>query len=511
MKLWMRLTLLIVLLTMLPALPAVWITRQLIEQSLSLGLNPQVDGALEAGVRRAREQLADQRRVLGHELALWAADFVEPEDDQESLQQRAQAWQGLILQEPDRVELILADGELLLLQAGQLTPATPDSAVRHGSPPDFIEATEPLPDNCRLLARRPVTDWRDDALILASTLQMIRGLQVQRHGLENGFWLPFLVIYGIGLVLGLLVAWRLSGGITAPITRLLGATRAVAAGDWDVQLPEGGRDEIGRLTTRFNDMVRTLDAQNRRLVDLEKMAGWREMARALAHEVKNPLTPIQLTVEEMRQRYRGDDAEYEALLDECSRIVVQEVDSLRQLVTRFREFSRPVEPRFGPVDLNGLLADLASLQKDMQVELALAPDLETIEADVDQLRQVLMNLAQNARAATRQLESPRLRLATRRCGGDGSRVELTVEDNGPGIPAADREAIFEPYRSGTAGGLGLGLALVKGIVLSHGGNIVADAGQWGGACLRLNLPIHQPDVNIGLHSSEGGKQENNHG
>jgi len=302
----------------------------------------------------------------------------------------------------------------------------------------------------------------------------------------------------------------LSGGITAPVTRLLGATRAVAAGDWDVQLPEGGRDEIGRLTSRFNDMVRTLDAQNRRLVDLEKMAGWRAMARALAHEVKNPLTPIQLTVEEMRQRYRGDDAEYEALLDECSRIVVQEVDSLRQLVTRFREFSRPVEPRFGAVDLNGLLTDLASLQKDMQVELALADDLGTVEADADQLRQVLMNLAQNARAATRQLESPRLRLSTRRCDQHGLHVELTIEDNGPGIAAADRETIFEPYRSGTAGGLGLGLALVKGIVLSHGGNIAATDGRWGGACLRMHLPIQQTSHHNESHDGEGGRQEISH-
>jgi len=490
MRLRVRLALLMVLLTLLPALPAVLVTRQLVRQSLNVGLNVQVDGALEAGVRRAREQLADRRRVLAHELEDWAGGVFAPDGDRAAMRRRAAAFEGVILDDADRVELDLGDGERLLLQAGEAEASEPAIAPA-GAAPAFITVQRDLPAGCSVSARRPVAAWHDDAELLAGTLQMIRGLQVQRHGLENGFWLPFLTIYGLGVLIGVLVAQRLSGGITAPLGRLLGGTRAVAAGDWSVQLPESGRDELGRLTSRFNDMVRTLDAQNRRLVDLEKMAGWREMARALAHEVKNPLTPIQLTVEEMRERYRGDDEAYRSLLEECSRIVVQEVDSLRQVVARFREFSRPVEPRFAPVDLNALLTDVASLQKDMRVELDLDPQLGEIEADADRLRQVLMNLSQNARSATAGRDAPRLRLATFRHDGDPQRVDLTVEDNGPGIPPADREVVFEPYRSGTAGSLGLGLALVKGIVLTHGGRITAEEGRWGGARMRIDLPVRQ--------------------
>jgi nitrogen fixation/metabolism regulation signal transduction histidine kinase len=115
------------------------------------------------------------------------------------------------------------------------------------------------------------------------------------------------------------------------------------------------------------------------------------MAQALAHEVQNPLTPIQLTVEAMRKRYHGDDRAYAALLDECSRIVVQEVESLRSLVLCFREFSRPVEPLFAPIDLNAIVADVGALQHDLRVELDLSAELGPIRADEDRLRPVLMN------------------------------------------------------------------------------------------------------------------------
>ena len=184
------------------------------------------------------------------------------------------------------------------------------------------------------------------------------------------------------------------------------------------------------------------------------------------------------------ERFWGDDLEYAALLDKCSGIVVRQVESLRNVVARFRDFSRPVEPRFALVDLNALVADVGALQRDLRVELDLAHDLGTIRADDDQLRQLLMNLARNAQTATAGCESPCLRLATRAA---GESVVLEVEDNGPGIPADERERVFEPYRSGSAGGLGLGLALVKGIVLAHGGSVRVEEGRLGGACLRVEL------------------------
>ncbi len=495
MRLNWRLSLLMILLTLLPALSAGWVTRQLIEQGLDLGLNPQIDGALDAGVRRAREHLAIQREILNRDLQDWVAQRNDGLTNSTDLHERWADWQGPVLSPEDRLMLVADTGERIILHEGEAIAQPSETAIREGAPPCSIDATAPLCAGWRAVARRPVASgWRDDAEILAGTLQVIRGLQIERRELERGFWLPFLCIYGLALLIGLIVATRLGHGITRPVQRLLTATKAIAAGRWDIEVPVTSGDEIGRLSSRFNKMVSTLDAQNRRLVDLEKMAGWREMARALAHEVKNPLTPIQLTVEEMHERYHGDDPEYQKLLDECSRIVVQEVASLRNVVERFREFSRPVEPRMRSVDINNLLTDVGALQKDLKVKLDLDPQLTTLEADEDRLRQMLMNLSQNARSATREVDQPQLRLVSELV---DNKAVLRVEDNGPGIPATDREAVFEPYRSGTAGGLGLGLALVKGIILAHQGTIVAEEGQLGGACLRVELPLQQNRKNRG--------------
>jgi signal transduction histidine kinase len=191
----------------------------------------------------------------------------------------------------------------------------------------------------------------------------------------------------------------------------------------------------------------------------------------------------------MGSRYRGDDPDYRKLLDECTRIVVKEVESLRNIVTRFREFSRPVELRWEPLDLNEIVTEVGSLQRDMEVSLDLDPNAAQITADPDRLRQALMNLARNAQEALLgQTLAPKLHFATR---PDGDRVIVVVEDNGPGIAPDERARVFEPYRSGKADGLGLGLTLVKGIVLAHGGRIDVSDSTLGGARFRIELPRTQ--------------------
>ncbi len=534
MRLQARLALLMVFLVLLPALPAAWMARELVTRSLNLGLSAEIDTALESGVRQARERYLRQRQMLADSLDAWIAHAAGGTETAEQVLRAATE-----STEPrlpgDRAVLRLPGGDLRILRAGRTDPADsagvtfsaepqpgshpagragaepsgsrgerrePSGTTPGGPPgpspepppdtvPHSLTVTRSLPDGSTLSVRQATSEaWRRDAQSIATALQTMRGLRSQRQELERGFWMPFLSLYAASVLVAVIVAWGLARRLLAPMHRLLTAMREVGAGNWSVRVPVSGRDEFSRLSEHFNDMIQRLDAQSRRLVDLETMAGWREMARALAHEVKNPLTPIQLTVEEMRERYRGEDREYAALLEECSRIVIQEVDSLRNVVARFREFSRPVEPRFAPVDLNALIADVGALQRDMHVEFDLAPDLGIVHADDDRLRQVLMNLARNAQTATAGREAPRLRLATRPA---GESVVVVIEDNGPGIPEEERERVFEPYRSGSAGGLGLGLALVKGIILAHGGSIRVEEGGWGGARLHVELPRH-PEV-----------------
>ncbi len=510
MRLFTRLALLVVSLIVLLAVPAAWMARKTVTRILNVGLSSEIDTALKSGVSRARDQYQCLSRGLADSLGVWVAEAAGQGGRSEGVARagaegaaRAAA-EGVVLTTAADVlravagpagarlpgtqaVLKLPDGTIRVLRSAPSDTTTDTAGVPPSGypPPRTADATRTLADGSVLTVRCPTSQaWRSDARAISSAFQMVRGQQYLRKELERSFWLPFLGLYAVSIPVALLVAGSLARGLLVPVQRLVHATHEVGAGNWNVRVPITGRDEINRLGEQFNDMVWRLDAQSRRLVELETMAGWREMARALAHEVRNPLTPIQLTVEEMRERYRGDDLEYAALLDKCSGIVFRQVESLRNVVARFRDFSRPVEPRFALVDLNALAADVGALQRDLHVELDLAPDLGTIRADDDQLRQLLMNLARNAQTATAGCESPRLRLATRAAGDN---VVLEVEDNGPGIPAEERERVFEPYRSGSAGGLGLGLALVKGIVLAHGGSVRVEEGRLGGARLCVEL------------------------
>ena len=478
MKLRTRLILLTVLLILLPALPAMWVTRHLVEQSLNLGLSPEIANALEAGIRQTRATYQDERTEFEAEVASWVATGAAPED---------------------------APGRLV----DPNDPTGSENAPAQDAPPREIVLTkQDASGRSFTVARALSPEWRGDAASLAASLQMVRGLQAERNELANRFWLPFLAIYGITLLIAFGAAAWLGRGITNPILRLADATREVSRGRWDVRVDADRTDEVGQLGAAFNRMVETLDAQSRQLVELEKMAGWREMARALAHEVKNPLTPIRLTVEEMGSRYRGDDPDYRKLLDECTRIVVREVESLRNIVTRFREFSRPVELVWESVALNEIVTEIGSLQRDMEVTYDLDPNVAELIGDPDRTRQALMNLARNAQEAMRGQSEPRLHLATRR---DGDAAVILVDDNGPGIPEEERSRVFEPYRSGKADGLGLGLTLVKGIVLAHGGTIEAQDSSLGGARFRIVLPLHGVDGDKGPTPADGGTAESGAG
>jgi nitrogen fixation/metabolism regulation signal transduction histidine kinase len=496
MSLRVRIALLMILLTALPALLAAVLTRQLIQGSLDLGLSEEVDTALQAGVDEARAHLRAQRRSVARDAAHWAACWLGARSDGDVVPAMRRCFAAQHGESADQVVVLDPRGQESIVQMGREIEEA-SRPLEEGQPPRLLLHREPLEEGWSLEIRRPAdVTWWNNAVRIAESLQMVRGLRVQQSDLERSFWLPFLLVYGVSTLIAVLLALRVGQGITSPVQRLVAATDEVAQGNWDIQVQPAGPSEVAQLSRSFNGMVRTLDAQGRRLVDLEKMAGWREMAQALAHEIKNPLTPIQLTVEEMRERYVGDDESYRELLKDCSRIVVEEVESLRSVVNRFREFSRPVELALKPVDLNPLVHDVGALQRDLQVELDLDPSIGRVDVDRDRIRQMLMNLATNARAATESVDEARLRFSTALRDDASSGlpatqnewVEIVVEDNGPGIPDTERERVFEPYRTGSTGGLGLGLALVKGIVLAHGGSITVDEGTWGGARFRVTLP-----------------------
>jgi nitrogen fixation/metabolism regulation signal transduction histidine kinase len=261
----------------------------------------------------------------------------------------------------------------------------------------------------------------------------------------------------------------------------------VARGDLAFRVGARGPGEVGELVDSFDAMIGRLEEQRRDVARLERAAAWRGMARTLAHEVKNPLTPIVLAVQQVQDRYDGDDPRYRALLDECTEIVTEEVESLRRLVREFGEFARLPRPEPRPGDLVALLRDLAQLYGE---RLVLETPVDALQGsfDADALRRALINLIDNGLAACGEAgadEEVVVRLLPR----PGGAARLDVSDRGTGIPPENLDRIFEPDFTTKSNGMGLGLAIVQGIVVGHGGRLDVASTPGRGTTFPLDLPL----------------------
>jgi len=225
------------------------------------------------------------------------------------------------------------------------------------------------------------------------------------------------------------------------------------------------------------------------LMRAQKVAAWGEVARKLAHEIKNPLTPIQLSAQRVRKAYLKSDPAFEKVLTECTRAIVDEVEALKNLVDEFAQFARLPAANLTPASLHDVIDQALSLYDGlftgMQIDRHLAPDLPTLRLDSDQMKRVLINLVDNAIEATDK--KGRVVIATEFDRAQG-RARLSVADDGPGIALLDRDRLFVPHFSTKRRGSGLGLAIVSRIVQEHHGAIRVEDNQPRGARFVVELP-----------------------
>jgi two-component system, NtrC family, nitrogen regulation sensor histidine kinase NtrY len=236
------------------------------------------------------------------------------------------------------------------------------------------------------------------------------------------------------------------------------------------------------------------------LIRTQRVAAWRDVARRLAHEIKNPLTPIQLSAERMRRQFSAAPESARALVEECTTTIVAEVESLKALVDEFAQFARMPAPKTVPSDVNLVLAEALALYqglfREIRIERHFAEGLPPVRIDVEQIRRVVINLVDNAvealggaGAAPRPNgDAPAIAVETSQDAVNGV-VRIAIADNGPGIPAADREKLFMPYYSTKRRGSGLGLAIVRRIIAEHGGSIEVGDNVPTGTRFTIDLPI----------------------
>lgn len=303
------------------------------------------------------------------------------------------------------------------------------------------------------------------------------------------------------LAIALLSAALLARSLSRPIVALAHETREVVAGQPRPVRAQGGR-ELVQLAESFNRTIEELASMRRRLALTERIAAQREVARQIAHEIKNPLAPIRAAVETLRRLRARDDPAFDEYFDEATLTVLDEVVRIANIVTEFTKFARLPPPSPEPIDLAAVAKGVVTLHsasveqtgrgKKPKVELVVEGELPKVSADRDQIVQVLTNLVQNgldAAAAVR--DDPRVIITM--SPHDDAHVRIVVRDNGPGVPEEWIPKLFVPYQTTKKDkGTGLGLAIVQRIVLEHGGEIAYRTATKGGAVFEIVLPVAGP-------------------
>ncbi|HXP85119.1 MAG TPA: ATP-binding protein [Bryobacteraceae bacterium] len=309
------------------------------------------------------------------------------------------------------------------------------------------------------------------------------------RNLRRGFSQTLLVIAAVLWVSALAALMFFAARISRPVQQLTEGLRQVAAGDLRARVPAtgSGPGEIRAALDAFNDMAGQLQQARERLILVTRLASWQAVARKMAHEVKNSLTPIRLTMEEIVSRQGAASLDTSpAFLEQAAQIVAEEVNTLERRVRAFSEFA--AEPPVLPteIDVNALLEEriqfLKAAHPEVFYELNLAPEQPRAVADLDLIKGVLTNLLENAAEAASSGGIVRARTAVA-----GETLNIEIHDSGPGLSEQAKASLFEPSISFKKGGMGLGLSIARRGALLCGGDLQALEGELGGAAFRVVL------------------------
>ncbi len=446
MSLRTRLALVFIAATLVPLGATVWLTSLLLDRSVRLSPVDQLS------------QLSQSLKQTGHEYY-----------EQAKQQLKADALAGRLapVPTPDSAKDFLASDDA---EQFSLTGDGGGTLLYLLKTPDGIKAWE-----------RPLDIRMEDVKRQYSVARSTVG---DLGGLRRGLFLTWDLLAASIWLTALALVWLVATRFSRPIVSLTEALKSLAAGNFRIRVPNERTDEIGLATEAFNRTAAQLEQSRERLVNLTQLASWQVLARKTAHEVKNSLTPIRLTVEEMVARGQERDR---AFLEQAAGIVVDEIESLERRIRAFSEFSS--EPPICPeqLDLHAIveerIAFLKSAHPEVRYAIEVAENAPNALADQDLVKSILVNLLENAAEAA----------------GDGGqilarvrpiedRIAIEVHDSGPGLSDLARTSLFQPTISFKKRGMGLGLSIARKSALLSGGDILLIAGELGGAGFRVLLP-----------------------
>lgn len=321
-------------------------------------------------------------------------------------------------------------------------------------------------------------------------------------------WLASGVVL-IGFFFSAMLSWWGAAGVTRPVRRLAAGAREVSEGNWGARVEVRGGGEVGQLARAFNRMTQQLIDQRERLVQAERVAAWRELARRLAHELKNPLFPLQTTVENLQRAKEKSPEQFEEVFRESTGILLAEIENLKSITGRFSDFAKMPPPELSAVNLNDVVRGVVKLfeaqfgavgRPPVTPELHLDENLPAIQADQAMLHRAIENLVLNAMDAMPSGGVLMLRTSHQNGG-----VHLEVSDTGTGLTPEECERLFTPYYTTKQHGTGLGLAIVQSVISDHGGRISVESETGVGTSFHIDLPSRPPQKSAHLSIAEPEK------
>ncbi|HVJ93197.1 MAG TPA: HAMP domain-containing protein, partial [Labilithrix sp.] len=499
-----RLAMVILVTTMVPLAVALYLGTQMFRRAAAVWYSPEIGAELDRGVGIYKDYVKAIKDDLKHQTVAIAADPVLREAAKKGNLETLESELDALF--PNFTSLV----ELRVLKAPPIQPAPPFDAAElasktmahrdRGRPVDTaaeksLSQIYPLTDDpegpCVLATFAVSSKHLDELESSAEVVKRYHQIEASRADVYQGYLNVYALLLGVTLLLTVPLGIFLARGVTRRINRLSAAINLVAEGDLSVRVPVTGSDELTDLARTFNRMIGEISHARSRIEFLQRIHAWQDMAQRLAHEIKNPLTPIQLAVQECHRKYAGEDAKYRALLDTTLEIVEEEVGTLRRLVGNFSNFARLPSAELTRANLSDFLRDCENqlghledpslgegsvdaeplVSQNVEIRWEVPMEEITVALDRQMLRRVVVNLVRNAVQAIRDHHARPSRtdtLAGEVLGrvvvsavreGDGAKIE--VEDDGPGIAASMRGRIFDPYFTTKADGTGLGLAIVK--------------------------------------------------
>jgi two-component system, NtrC family, nitrogen regulation sensor histidine kinase NtrY len=501
-----RLSFAVLLAAVIPLFGAIYIARSMFSNLTSLTSNAKVGQQLERSLdlyqelaRAIKEGMRHEADAIAARESLRAAALLKHEP---SIKQELAEVFPLY---PNLVSLSIKSGDTVIAQHARSKPLDNKTERRL----DVTRGLSEKDDGPMLVAVFATPRARFDEL--ESAAEFVRDYQQierSRATIERWYLQAFAALLCATMLAAVGIGSFLARSVTRRIGELATATKTVSAGDLSVRVPVTGNDEFTGLARAFNGMLREVERSRARIEFLQRMGTWQEMARRLAHEIKNPLTPIQLAVQECHRKYNGDDKGYRILLDTTREIVEEEVGTLRRLVSEFSAFARLPRADLSRGELTGWLreqrdhmtlftdeeaasreVDADLLEKSVSVSWEIPGDPMIAFVDKQMLHRVLVNLVRNSAQAIRdQGKQGRGHINVALRDADKDWYVLEVDDDGPGIPENMRSSVFDPYVTTKQDGTGLGLAIVKKVVMEHGGSVETGESPLGGARVSIRLP-----------------------